>query len=159
MATINVLIEGQTMTMPPGIEKDEDIRRALAPYFPEVSTALLTRKEDGEVVTVTIVKKAGSKGVDPLSKGVDPWSKGGTHRDAPLQKIVDCAGGMNPAIELYQKIDQLGPNADIVDLLEFEREIDQALEEGEKQRGLIVDAQQRLVAAVAQPAPVVVLGF
>lgn len=149
MATINVLIEGQTLTMPPGIEKDEDIRRALAPYFPEVSTALLSRKEEGEVTTVTIIKKAGSKG----------GGNGKAHRDAPQQKLIDCAGGMNPAIALYQRIDALGPDADIVDLLEFEREIDQALKQGEKQRQAITDARARLGCAVAQAAPVVVVGF
>src|SRR5574343_36652 len=145
MATINVLIEGQTLTMPPGIEKDEDIRRALAPYFPEVSTALLSRKEEGEVVTVTIVKKAGSKG--------------GAIRESPLRKLQSCAGGMNPAVALYQRIDALGPGADIVDLLEFSGEIDQALAEGEKQRDLVIGAAKRLCAAEAQPAPLVVEGF
>jgi hypothetical protein len=155
MATINVLIEGQTLTMPAGIEKDEDIRRALAPYFPEVSTALLTRKEEGEVVTISIVKKAGSKGIDPWSKGGDQGQNG----RSPLQKIVACPGGMNPAIALHQKIDQLGADVDIVDLLVFESEIDQALREGEKQRQAVVAAHERLLAAVAQPALVVVLGF
>jgi len=155
MATINVLIEGQTLTLPPGIEKDEDIRRALAPYFPEVSTALLSRKEEGEVVTVTIVKKAGSKGCQRIS-GTDYTDY---KKDSPLARLVSCAGGMNPAAALYQKIEALGAEADIVDLLEFESEIGLALEAGEKQVGMIRDAQRRLDAAVAQAAPVVVEGF
>jgi hypothetical protein len=141
MTTYNVLIEGQTMTLPPGIEKDEDIRRALEPYFPEVKTALLNRKEEGDVVTVTIVKKAGSKGTGPLAK------------------LSKCPGGKNPAIALYEEIDALGASADIVALLEYESRIDQALEEGEKQRNAIRTALSRLVDSVAQPAPVVVVGF
>jgi hypothetical protein len=137
----NVLIEGQVMTLPPGIEKDEDIRRALAPYFPEVTTALLTRKEEGETTTITIVKKAGSKGIDPAVV------------------LRECAGGKNPAVQLYEDIQALGQDADIVTLLEFEGRIDRALAEGETQRNAMHTAIGRLSAAVAQVAPAVVLGF
>lgn len=139
--TYNIVIDGQTMTLPPGIEKDEDIRRALEPYFPEVKTALLQRKEEGDVVTVTIVKKAGSKGADPLGK---------------LRK---CAGGKNPTIELYEEIDLLGPEADIVDLLVYESRIDQALEKGEEQRNAMKSTASRLADSVPLPAPFVVVGF
>jgi hypothetical protein len=66
---------------------------------------------------------------------------------------------MNPAIALYQKIDRLGPNADIVDLLAFESQIDRALAEGENQQKAISSAAERLGEAVAQPAPILVLGF
>jgi hypothetical protein len=137
----NVLIEGQVMTLPPGIEKDEDIRRALAPYFPEVSTALLTRKEEGEVVTISIVKKAGSKGLDPVAS------------------LIACPGGKNPAVQVYEEIEALGPDADIISLLEFENRIDKALEDGEAQREAMNGACNRLSKSPAQPAPAVVLGF
>lgn len=140
MTTYNVLIEGQTMTLPPGIEKDEDIRRALEPYFPEVKTALLNRKEEGDVVTVTIVKKAGSKGADPLAK---------------LRK---CAGGKNPAVALFEEIEAL-EDADITTLLEYESRINAALQEGEEQRNAMVAALKRLAAAAPQSARFVAVGF
>jgi hypothetical protein len=133
-----VLIEGQMIPLPPGVEKDEDIKRAITPFFPEVASALLTRKTEGDVTTITVVKKAGSKG---------------------LANLVACPGGKNPAIALYEKIEQLGPQPDIVELLALEDQISSALTEGEEQRRKITKAAGRLSDTVALPAPVLVMGF
>lgn len=142
MTTYQVSIEGQTIQLPAGIgEKDEDVKRAMAPFFPEVANAMLQRKTEGETVTITVVKRAGSKGL------------------APLAKLQAAPGGKNPAIALYEEIQALGPQADILGLLAMEPRIDTALRDGQHQRDQMNDAAKRLSAAVAQPAPVVPLGF
>lgn len=139
-----VSIEGQTIQLPQGIgEKDEDVKRAMTPYFPEVTNAMLTRKVEGETTTITIVKRAGSKGAG--------WNQS-------MELLEECQGGLNPVVALYQEIDAI-PEGNIIELLALENRIDKALQEGEKQREQCIDALKRLAAASAQPGHVVVMGF
>lgn len=143
-----VSIEGQTIQLPPGVgEKDEDVKRAMTPFFPEVTTALLKRTTKGEgdaaTVTIEIVKKAGSKGSAADS----------------LANLAACTGGKNPAVVLYEQISAMGAETDLVRVLEMERFVDEALKVGTKQAEQMHWAQERLVDAQAQPAPFVVLGF
>jgi hypothetical protein len=141
----NVLIEGQTLTMPVGIgEKDEDIKRAMAPYFPEIANALLTRKTEGEVTTITVVKRAGRKGVY-----------------SPIQALEACAGGKNPVIALYEEVEARSQEItdDPLEFLAIEARIEKVLEEGTAQAKLISKARERLIDTQPQPAPGVVVGF
>lgn len=65
--TYQITIEGQTIPVPPEIgSSDAAVKAALAPYFPDAANAMITRSEKGDVVTVNVVKKAGSKGLSPL---------------------------------------------------------------------------------------------
>ena len=85
----NVLIEGQTIPVPEEIgASDEAVKRALTPFYPEVANAMVTRVVKEETTTITVVKRAGTKG-------------------AGMQDLVDCAGGRNPAIALYEELQRL----------------------------------------------------
>ena len=139
-----VSIEGQNIQLPAGIgERDEDVKRAMAPFFPEVANAMLTRKTEGETTTITVVKRAGSKGL------------------AGLAYLDNCAGGVNPAVALYQDLQKAGElvDPDPAYLLELDARVDQALKDGEDQAKAVEYAANRLARAVASPAPILIEGF
>ena len=130
------------ISMPPG-SSDQAVKMALTPYYPEAANAMITRVTKDETVTITVVKKAGSKGL------------------LPVQKLVECKGGKNPAIELYEQIQaQEGRGElDAYDVLKLGEQIDKAIEAGEKQAAAVNHACARLTRAAARPAPVVIQGF
>jgi hypothetical protein len=138
-----VTIEGQKIPLPDEIgSSDEKVRQALAPYFPDAANALITRTEKDGETTITVVKKAGTKGLQ-----------------AGLQALQDGPGGKNPAIMLYEEIkrrvDPLSPE----ELLVLDSRIEQAIDEGQQQQQALVHAVQRLIMARPQAAPAVVEGF
>lgn len=139
-----VSVEGQSIPVPEEIgTSDESVKRALAPFYPEVSNALITRVVKDDVTTINVVKKAGSKGLTPLAI------------------LAACPGGQNPAVALYEEIRQAeadGP-LDPYTMLELDARIEQALEVGEKQGEQVKAALRRLRSSRAQPAGAVVLGF
>lgn len=137
----NVVIEGQTIPVPEEIgTSDEAVKRALTPFYPEAASAMITRVEKDGVTTISVVKRAGSKGMDFL---------------------VQCAGGKNPAVALYEEIEAQEREGalDPMQVLALDGKIDQALEEGEKQAKAVEYATKRLVQAAARPAPMVIQGF
>jgi hypothetical protein len=139
-----VSVEGQTIPVPEEIgASDEAVKRALTPFYPEVANAMITRVTKDETVTINVVKKAGSKG-------------GGR---GPLQALIACPGGQNPAISLYQAISQADDDLDPYTMLELDAQISQAVEAGEKQGLEVRAAQRRLIQAPARPCSAVVVGF
>jgi hypothetical protein len=136
-----VEIEGQKFELPEHIAQDDaQVKRALVPYYPEAGNAQITRKTDGDTTTLTVIKRAGSKGVD-------------------LASVLDaCAGGQNPAIEMYQHLSQAAP-MDPLHILEMDAAIETAIYEGRRQGDAISTALRRLDSAQAQPAPFMVRGF
>jgi hypothetical protein len=141
-----VLVEGQSIPVPEEIGANDDaVKRALAPFYPEVANALITRVEKAGEVTINVIKKAGSKG-------------GGPAPLAALAALAASPGGQNPAIALYQEI-QGEDDLDPYTMLELDARIDSALEVGEKQGEHVKAALRRLEQAQARPAGAVVLGF
>lgn len=144
-----VVIEGQNIPLPEEIAMDDaKVRQALAPFFPDAANAMITRTKgkDDETTLVNVVKKAGSKG-----KGMQA---------SPYDHLRACKGGMNPAIELYRRMQAEGEQQiDPEWLLEHGTEIEQAVEQGEKQLAMLENAVKRLRLAKAQPAPEVMAGF
>lgn len=70
MATVK--IEGNTLTLDDAICKtNESLKAALLPYFPAVANAEIKRKTEGETTTITVTKKAGTKGLDPVVDALD----------------------------------------------------------------------------------------
>jgi hypothetical protein len=141
-----LVIEGQRIPIPTEIAVDDDkVRRALAPFFPGAASAEITRAEQDSLTTVTVVKRAGSKG-----------------HETALLALRHSPGGKNPAIALFEEIQTLEiepherePEA----LLTLEARIQRAIETGQSQAGAVERARERLAAATARPAPAVVLGF
>lgn len=144
-----VTIEGQKIPLPDEIGSDDaKVRQALAPYFPDAANALITRTEKNGEVTISVIKKAGTKGV--------PSTKGSL---TSLKMLQTCPGGKNPVVALYEEIkanpEPLSPDR----LLVMDGRIEQALEAGQAQREALVHAAKRLIAARPQAALYVVLGF
>jgi hypothetical protein len=146
MTTYNILIEGTTIPVPEEIgSNDDSVRRALAPFYPDAANALITRVEKDDVITVNVVKRAGTKGADPLTA------------------LIDCPGGMNPAIALFQQLQELerasnGP-LEAESLLELDQSLEQAIHDGEEQREAVESARNRLQKSAPCPAPALVTGF
>ncbi|NMC84311.1 MAG: hypothetical protein GYA58_03395 [Anaerolineaceae bacterium] len=141
--TYNVVIEGQTIPVPEEIgANDETVKRAMTPFFPQVSNAMLTRVEKDGVTTITIVKRAGTKGI-------------------ALTELIRCQGRKNPIIQLYEELQAMDERdqVDLVQVLEMDERIDRALAEGEEQAEAIESMSRRLARSAAQPAPAVILGF
>lgn len=58
-----ITIEGQTLDLPAEIAAtDEGLKAALQPFFPGAANAKFLRTEKDGVVTVNVVKQAGTKG-------------------------------------------------------------------------------------------------
>lgn len=56
-------IEGQQVEVPLDIARDDDkLRRTLSPLFPGAANARFERKEEGDMLTVRVIKQLGTKG-------------------------------------------------------------------------------------------------
>jgi hypothetical protein len=137
-----VKIEGQEIPVPDEIGgNDEAVKRALTPYYPEVANAMITRVEKDGVTTITVVKRAGTKGADPL------------------EHLLACEGGKNPAIALCEEIEADDQARDPLYLVDLDARIEAAIEAGEQQARMVDRALERLKKTSAIPAPDVVMGF
>jgi hypothetical protein len=142
MTIYQISIEGQTIPVPENIGKDDKmVKAALAPAFPEVANAAITRTEKDGVCTVTVIKKAGSKG------------------SVSADYLTACPGGRNPVVDFYGELQQIDGEFDALRLLELEHRTGEVLKEGEAQFDAVQHARDRLANAAAQPAPYVVMGF
>jgi len=138
-----IMIEGQEIPVPEEIGKDDDsVKRALTPFYPEVANAMITRVATDDTTTVTVVKRAGTKGARN-----------------PLEKLAACKGGKNPAVELYDRLENGDQTFDPLAMMEIEEQIDKAIEAGETQAAMVVHAFKRLANAAPQPAAELVSGF
>lgn len=71
MALVKLTGDGQEIPMSDEIAKsDELLKRALAPFYPEVANALIKRETVEGQLIVSLVKQAGSKGAFQLSSTV-----------------------------------------------------------------------------------------
>lgn len=138
-----VVIEGQKIPIPAEIgDSDDKVKMALTPFFPDAANAMLTRVTKGDVVTINVVKRAGAKGMNALTA------------------LEACPGGKNPAIELYEEMRKITAwNLGTEMLLSIDARIEKAIDAGEKQTEQMEKSMQRLSAARALPAPLVVVGF
>lgn len=148
MTTYNILIEGQTIPVSEEIgANDANVKAALSPFYPDASNAMITRVEKDGVVTVNVVKRAGSKGLFPAPDQV-----------GPLEYLDACQSHKNPAIEMYEQINA-GAVLSPEELLVLDARLQSAIEEGMSQGRMLEAALTRLNGARSQPAPSVVIGF
>ena len=90
-----IKVEGQEIDIPAevGILEDSDLKRALTPMFPGAANSRIERSEKDDVVTITVIKMAGSKGGGRRPSN----SKKGGGQAA----LLNCKSRRNPAVELY----------------------------------------------------------
>lgn len=123
------IIEGQEIELPEEIaQKDDLVKQSLQPYFPEVVNALITRETKDDLVTIKIVKRAGSKG------GFD--------------ELVIAPEGRNSLVIIYQGIGGSNPdNMPLDEILRWEGRITRAINEGKDQNEATEFSRRRLIAA------------
>lgn len=137
-----IVIEGQEIPVPDEIgSSDEAVKRAMTPFYPQVANAMITRVEKGDETTITVVKKAGSKGnCRPLD----------ILRDVPEQK--------NAVIALFDEMHGK-VETDPYELLVLEERIGSAIELGDNQAQAVKFAKQRLIDSRPVPSRTVPRGF
>ncbi|MDX9863214.1 MAG: hypothetical protein RBT34_00260 [Anaerolineaceae bacterium] len=141
-----IQVDGQELSVPENIgESDELLTRALAPVYPAIANAQITRvvdKNDDQHTIVKIVKRAGTKGV------------------VPLNLLAAHPGSMNPAIEFYINkpgLSMVGKSPDEIEYLHAE--IEEICEAGDKQGDMLDASLGRLHSASPVPGDVVPVGF
>lgn len=156
MTTYNILIEGQTIPVPEDIgANDSTVKAALAPFYPDAANAMITRVEKDGVVTINVIKRAGSKGLFPPVGAhlcVRPVS-------GPLAYLDACASHKNPAIEMYEQFIAGGAPLSPEELLAIDARLQAAIEEGQAQGKMLESALDRLQSSRPQSSPVIVVGF
>ena len=143
-----IAIEGQQIPIPEEIGKDDAaVKRALAPFFPDAANAMITRTTKGEVTTVNVVKKAGSKG-------------GRSTFGSTLDSLDQCIQHQNPAVELYNEL-QLLDKAELTPelMLEYDASLQGAIDAGLEQAEQVKQTIERLLRSPAVPARGVPFGF
>lgn len=144
-----IKLEGQDIAVPEEIgASDELLTRALAPVFPGVANAQIKRvldPENDQHTLVEVIKRAGTKGNDCVA----------------LQRLIQCTGGMNPAVKYYMEHPENVNSAWLTpsELEAMEAEIIHVVEEGKVQGELVQSAHGRLVEAHPQRSPFVPEGF
>lgn len=143
---VTIQLEGQVIPLPPEIAINDDaIRRALAPMFPDIATATLTRT-DGEHGTtrITIAKQAGSK-------------NGYAHI---LETLDKAPQHVNPILPLYQQLyDHPERNASPEAFFALHKTIDTVIEQGEREIANVRTILARLAHTPGHAATRRPLGF
>jgi len=139
MATIK--IEGQEIPLADDIANDDEkLRRVLAPFYPETANASFGREtKDGNLV-VTVTKRAGRLGLNPLAA------------------LLDAPRSLNPAVALYQRINDAG-NLTPEMIAALGEEIEIACEAGSEEIGAVDKAKERLIKARPHASIGVPMGF
>jgi hypothetical protein len=136
-----ISIETQIIPVPPEIGISDDLtKKCLQPYFPEVANALLTRVEKDGMVTITVTKRAGTKG---------GW-----------QDLIDIPESRNPVIALQAELKDIHPaQLGMEEILKIESRIDEIVEEGTNQNKSVEFSLKRLQAARPVQSKSVPVGF
>lgn len=167
-----VKIEGQEIELPEEIAaEDGNLKSALSPYFPGAANAKFMRSEPkDEVITVTVIKQAGTKGGRKryLKDGNwvqidDPEApyRAQEPGDQVLRRLIEAHEGVNPVVELDQRL-KSGPamnQATFERMVEVDSEILDVLEVGDGENRNMVKTFGQLRESSAQAAPALVPGF
>lgn len=163
MAQIILAGDGLTIETPDEIAKsDELLKRALAPHYPDLANALITREEKDSVLRVTISKRAGPKGCQAglVSSSAE------TPTNRVVQVLDNAAEYLNPALALAWQLlgtEAFGENEEqcltLEKQLSLQGVISEAILEGENQVALVEKALELLKAAPASPSRYLPKGF
>lgn len=141
---IQVQIDGQDFRLPDEIgAKDELVRAALAPFVPWIVNAQIQRREEGGNTLVTVIKRADTKG----SVG------------AVVEALIAAPQQMNPAIELWTKLQQEVKLDNPGAMIEWQPAIAEAIQAGERDIETIHASLLYLAECAPVPASRVPLGF
>ncbi len=139
-----LFLEGQEIPLSDEVAStDNNLRSAIAPYFPEIGTAEIVRQEKNGITEIRIVKRAGTKGNNALSN------------------LMDSETEINPALELTWQLSHLERQAElsIEVLLQFQDQIDNAVKTGEDWEKTVTNSLKILNKCLPTPAQVPVIGI
>ena len=140
-----IKLEGQEIPIDAALAASDDlIRKALLPFYPEVGNATIGRKEENGETIITIVKRAGSKGL------------------TPFEQLVVTPESVNPAIALAGELKLKESKGELVEfftLLQYQARIDEAIEQGTSDAEAVDQSLKKLTVATAQPSQRIVPGF
>lgn len=138
-----VKIEGQEPFHLPDEYANEDnvVRAALATAFPDAASAEIKRETVEGQLVITVVKRAGPKGLRPA-----------------LAALVAAPPHVNPAVALVHKLEADGPPS-LDALLEAQGEIAGAIADGEAELQAVKRALEALIASVPISSAVAPMGF
>jgi len=156
-----ISIEGQTIELPEEIAGDDaKLKAALTPFFPGAANAKFMRTEPkDDVVTVTVIKQAGTKGLkadliiidDPIIR--EP-------QDQVLRRLIEAEEGINPVVDLNRAVEgKLLNQMGVEKLMALDKKIDLTVKEGRKERDDVETTLSLLEHAKPQPAESVSTGF
>lgn len=113
-----LMLEGQEITLTDEVgATDETIRACIAPFYPEVATADITREEVDSITRIRMVKRAGTKG-----------------NCYPLHHLRESQPSLNPALALSWQLKylEIQKKLGLEELLGFQPEISSAIAIGER---------------------------
>jgi hypothetical protein len=140
---ITIAIEGTQFPLPDEIAANDDLlKAALAPFVPWIVNAQIERKEKDGAMVMNVVKRADWKG-----------------NTAVIDALIASPDEMNPAVVLWQQLQQRTDLNDPGIVLAFEPTIHQAIEQGEQDIVAVHQAFARLVECAPAPATRIPLGF
>jgi hypothetical protein len=140
---ITIAIEGTQFPLPDEIAAQDDLlKAALAPFVPWIVNAQIERTEKDGTMVVNVVKRADWKG-----------------NTAVIDALIASPDEMNPAVALWQQLQQRTDLNDPGIVLAFEPTIHQAIEQGEQDIAAVHQSLARLVECAPAPATRIPLGF
>lgn len=108
-----LMLEGQEIPLTDEVgATDETIRACIAPFYPEVATAEITREEVDGITRIRMVKRAGTKG-----------------NCYPLHHLRESEPSLNPALSLSWQLKYLEIQSELSleELLKFQPKISSAI--------------------------------
>jgi hypothetical protein len=181
-----ISIEGQEIDMPEEIAGDDAaLKSALSPYFPGAANAKFMRSEpkDG-VITVTVVKQAGTKGASEesqlkvgskITKILDEFRRAedssgfqvlldrqmhNSPTDQVLQKLINAPQGINPVVALDNELEgRLLNQMGVEKLIALNDQIDEVISAGQDEFSKMESTLRGLDLIEAAPSLSVVTGF
>lgn len=145
MPEAKVLIEGQTIELDEEIAgDDETLRAALKPAWPDAANATFVRTTKDGVMTVKVVKKAGTKGTSAI-----------------VADLLLAPEQINPVLVMQRRLAQMESNRTVshLQMLNLKPEIERAVEEGRAELGAVSGAKDALLEAQTEAGSCVPLGF
>ncbi|MBA3805022.1 MAG: hypothetical protein H0X14_04840 [Acidobacteria bacterium] len=145
---------------------DHEIRQALKWCYPEISNATINRRTEGEREIITVIKRAGTKGVaDWRGTARECWGEGSTVASRTLGKVVaaliSAPEEINRAVLLASELQTKIAMGDLTlgELTLKRAEMQEALDAGEAEETRVEQARARLLSAPAQSSCFVPAGF
>lgn len=145
---------------------DHEIRQALKWCYPEISNATINRRTEGEREIITVIKRAGTKGVaDCRGRARECRGEASAVASRTLGKVmaalVSAPEEINRAVLLASKLQTKIATGDLTlgELTLKRAEMQEALDAGEAEETRVEQARVRLLSAPAQSSCFVSTGF